>query len=61
VSGFDYSPEHGVLLHVVMALCLAAYQGHLQDLETSMQAQSNEHLALRPAVATVPDGPGSGS
>lgn len=61
VSGFDYSPEHGVLLHFVMALCLAAYQGHLEDLESSMQAQEREHQGLRPAVATLPAGPGSGS
>ena len=61
VSGFDYSPEHALLLHFVVALCLAAYQGQLADLEVSMLAQSNEHQALRPAVATLPAGRGSDS
>ena len=50
VSGFDYSPEHTVLLHFVVALCLASYQGHLPDLEASTPALFSEHEALKPGA-----------
>ena len=52
VSGFDYSPEHAVLLHFVVALCLASYQRHLPDLEASARAQFSEHQALKPGAPT---------
>ena len=60
VSGFDYSPEHALLLHFVVALCLAAFQGHLADLEASVQAQINEHLAAKPMIRGVALGTGGG-
>src|SRR5487761_1697917 len=43
VSGFDYAPEDSVLLHFVVALCLAASQGHVADLETSLGGEVSEH------------------
>lgn len=49
----DYSPEHAVLLHFVVALCLASYQGHLPDLEASTRAQFSEHEALKPGVPAL--------
>lgn len=48
VSGFDYSPEHAVLLQFVMALCLAANQGHVPELVASMQSEAQAHQAAKP-------------
>jgi hypothetical protein len=50
VSGFGYAPEDAVLLHFVVALCLAASQGHVADLETSLGGEVSEHQASKPAA-----------
>jgi hypothetical protein len=48
VSGFDYSPEHAVMVHFVLALCLAAYQGQLPGLRGSIAQELQEHEAAKP-------------
>ncbi|GAC1364765.1 MAG: hypothetical protein NVSMB32_07630 [Actinomycetota bacterium] len=59
VSGFEYSAEHALLVHFVVALCLAAYQAQLPALEASMQGQVMEHQALRPPPPAL--GPSRGT
>jgi hypothetical protein len=56
VSGFDYSPEHALLLHFMVALCLAAFQGSVGALGASMTEQAQQHAAMKPAPPALPSG-----
>lgn len=59
VSGFDYEPGDAVLVHFVVALCLAAFQGHIPDLEASLGNEAAEHQASKPAAPALELGKGT--
>jgi hypothetical protein len=59
VSGFNYAPEHALLIHFVVALCLAAFQGNLPDLQASIREQAQAHQAAMPSPPPAELGQGA--